>query len=156
MVSLRKIFALALVTCVLACSLPALAQSGLSPAQEAWLRSLFLNRTGVYDQAVINAASWTNFYKINSNELASLFATSVTNLIPVYGTNFGVSTTGHTGYVLFNTNISSGGPGGATNLNTSLWSLDSGGDLYPNNSATVTLDMWWKLNPDGDLTPRIQ
>lgn len=150
MVSLRKIFALALV--IVALAAPVRAQSGLSPAQEAWLRSLFLNRTGVYDQAVINAASWTNYYKVHSNELASLFASGVTNLVPVYGTNFSASVTGHVGYVVFNTNLTNSGA--VSNGATTLWTEDYFGNLTPNTNATVAVEMWWRVDGSGHLTPR--
>lgn len=81
------------------------AQAGhLTPAQEAWLRQVYASRTGSYDQAAIDASSWTNFYSSYSNDLHGLFGSGFTNVTPVYGTNFGASYTGHMLYVLFRTN----------------------------------------------------
>ena len=47
----------------------AYAQGGrFTPAQEAWLRTALLNRTGSYEAAAINAAHWTNWWAQNQAE----------------------------------------------------------------------------------------
>jgi len=42
----------------------------------------------------------------------------------------------------------------SSNVNSSLWSAKDAGEITPNTNATVTLDMYWRYNALGELTPR--
>jgi hypothetical protein len=83
------------------------AAPGMTPQEEAFLRQIYMSKTSTWDQAVIDARSWTNFHATYSNTLYSLLSQGITNFVASYGTNDSVSVTGHTGYIQFNTNVPS-------------------------------------------------
>lgn len=156
------------------------AQAGhLTPAQEAWLRQIYMGKTTVWDTAYINGANWTNFLATHTNTLFDLLSSGITNVVPVLGTNFDASVTGHTAYITFDntlpawvtahTNELSEGianmgiwgtykPGGLTPLKDSLayfagvWQITSTDDITP--ATNPVPDTLWKLNAGGDIIPR--
>lgn len=101
----RRLINLLLLALFLSAPPSVFSQGGhLTPAQESWLRQIYMNRTGLYDQAYINSSQWTNWFRSNSNTLTALIAKGVTNLVPILGSIDNAVVTGHTGYITFNTN----------------------------------------------------
>jgi len=126
---------------------PSIAASGLSPAEEAFIRQVYAGKSFTWDQSVSNSAIATNWISQNSNVVTVLDYNAFTNVVWTMSTNFSASATGNVLYLTYQSNSFA-----TVYPDQGIWGLDFQNNLTPLPFVSVMTAGCWKVSTDGSVT----